>query len=288
MSETRDQSVLEHLLYHRALVDDGEGGLNIERYIRILDDGEGESLADPVDESIRSAFELVLSHGMDPWSIDLLEFTRLYTPRIGREDIDLIVAGKLVHMAWCVLKMQSDEIVNEKERDDCPFQMWDMEGMVEPCSDDSPRLGQPPAVLVPTLRRRELRPVSLMELLDAFEDARREVERQQQRESRPKAKALPFRNRAHDEDMEKDVEEVWERIQRLGAGPLPLRDLLGSDHGSNISTFVAVLFLVRNGLLSAWQDELPYGEVFIEMKVDWMESRLEDAVLADPQDKLVM
>lgn len=287
MSETRDHSVLEHLMFHQALVDDEAGIANMRRYLRILDEEEGESLSDPVDESIRSAFELVLSHGMDPWAIDLMEFTRLYTSKIGKERIDLIVAGKLVHMAWQVLRLQSDEIINEKERQDCPFQLWDMDGMVDDLHEEPERLLPPPALLTPTLRRRELRPVSLMELLDAFEAARREVERERTRPVKVKA-AVPFRNQAHDEDMERDVEEVWERIQRLGTGPLALRDLFGTDHAANISSFVAVLFLVRNGLLTAWQDELPYGEVFIEIKVDWMQGKVEDTVLAEAEDRLVM
>ncbi len=288
MTARIDGTVLEHLMFHQSLVDDEQDNENIHRYLGILEREEGESLCDPVDEAIRSAFDLVLNHGMDPWSIDLLEFTRLYSARMGEERLDLIVAGKLVHMAWRILRLQSEEVVSEKERHDRPFMEWDVEAMSEALFEEGEGLMPAPAVLTPALRRRELRPVSLMELLDAFEDARREMERQRQREARPRKEVKRFSNQAHDEDMEKDVEEVWQRVQRLGAGPISVRDLMGPDHDRNISTFVALLFLVRNGLLAAWQDDLPRGEAFVEIKVDWMEGSVEDAVLSEADDKLVM
>ncbi len=286
MTARIDETVLEHLMFHQSLVDDEKDNENIHRYLDIMERDEGESLSDPVDEAIRSAFDLVLNHGMDPWSIDLLEFTRLYSARMGEQRPDLIVAGKLVRMAWRILRLQSEEVVQEKERQDCLFMGWDMEALSEALFEEAEGLLAAPAVLTPALRRRELRPVSLMELLDAFEEARREMEMQRRREPRPRKEPTRFSGQAHDEDMEKDVEEVWKRVQRLGAGPISVRDLMGPDHERNISTFVALLFLVRNGLLAAWQDDLPHGEAFVEIKVDWMEGSVEDA--AEAEDKLVM
>ncbi len=58
-------------------------------------------------------FELVLSNNFDPWDINLMEFTRMYTKKMHAEEVNFIVAGKLMYMAWSILKMQSEEV--------CPY-----------------------------------------------------------------------------------------------------------------------------------------------------------------------
>ena len=40
--------------------------------------------------------------------------------------------------------------------------------------------------------------------------------------------------------------------------------------------FFSVLQLVRDGKLNIWQDELPYGDIFIEIKMDWTAGTDED------------
>ena len=96
--------------------------------------------------------------------------------------------------------------------------------------------------------------------------------------------------KAHDEDDEKDIELVWERIQKLGTGTISLTDMYSADVNENITTFVSILHLVRNGKVAIWQDELPRGEIFIEMKLDWMTGTVEDvdAVEAVQKQEAVM
>ena len=123
-------------------------------------------------------------------------------------------------------------------------------------------------------------PVTVMELLDAFEEAREEMEISAERERvRRELKAKQprtFDNKAHDEDDERDVEMVWERIRKLGTGTLPLSELYTGNITDNITAFFSVLQLVRDGKLNVWQDELPYGEIFMEIKVDWASGTVED------------
>ena len=133
-----------------------------------------------------------------------------------------------------------------------------------------------------------------MELLEAFEEAREEMEISAERERiRLELKAKEprkFDNKAHDEDDEKDIELVWERIQKLGTGTISLTDMYSADVNENITTFVSILHLVRNGKVAIWQDELPRGEIFIEMKLDWMTGTVEDvdAVEAVQKQEAVM
>jgi len=273
--------VEQHLLFHKALIDDNIGSEKIDRYISVLKDGgPRETMGDPVDESIRSAFSLVLEHDMDPWCINIVEFARMYSVKKVRTSVDMIVAGKLIHMAWKILRMQSTVTLEEGERYD-PFgdEGWDL-------AFDMDEMYAPEKLYVPdvefreAVRRTSQRSVTMLELLDAFEDAREEIElhmiREQARIELKAREPRKFDDKAHEEDDEKDVERVWSKIENLGTGPLLLRDLYVNDVKANITTFVSVLHLVRDGKLAIWQDNLPRGEIFVEIKMDWTSGIVEN------------
>lgn len=277
-AQTSD-AVQQHLIYHKALIDDNVGNERINRYMRILEESDSMKLGDPTDEAIRSIFSLVFENHLDPWEIDLHEFVRLYSSKISKNDYDMIVAGKLVLMAWKILRMQSDRT---REVSEC---IDDEDDLIETDADifgDELFVPLVPSVsLTPAIRREPVRQVTMMELLDAFEDAREEIEISAERERLKlelKAKEpRKFENKAHDEDDERDVEVVYEKIQKLGAGEMLLRDLYTADNLVNIKIFLAVLHLVRDGKLAVRQEVLPYGDVFIELKVDWAAGTVEDA-----------
>ncbi len=267
----------QHLLFHKALADDDESLRRIGGYMDILSRAEtGERLQDPVDESIRAVFSLVLENGIDPWEVDLSEFARMYEAKVAGDRFDMIVAGKLTLMAWKVLRMQSE---STRLRSEPPVEVE----FEEP--DDSFFFDEP--MYVPEVsfkeafQRRPERPVTVYELIDAFEDARREIEIQAERERvRRELKAREpkrFDNKAHDEDDERDVEAVWNRIERLGAGQIEITDLYTGNLKDDLTTFVAVLHLVRDGRLDAWQDEYPYGKIYLEIRTEWMSGTLEDS-----------
>lgn len=274
---TRMEDLEQHLLFHKALTDDAETYRRIGGYMDILSRTEsGERLQDPVDESIRSVFSLVLENGIDPWEIDLSEFARLYTQKVAENSFDMIVAGKLLLMAWKILRMQSEETFSRTEPpvEDEPMEIDD--GFFY---EDEP-LAVPEVTFREAFQREPTRPVTMYELIDAFEDARKEVEVQRERERvRAELKAKEpktFENKAHDEDDEEVVEAVWQRIQKLGAGQMSLYDLYTADLMENLTTFVAVLHLVRDGRLDVRQDSLPYGDILIEIMTEGMSGTIED------------
>ena len=114
----RIEELEQHLLFHKALADDEESLRRLGGYMDILSRAEsGERLQDPVDESIRAVFSLVLENGMDPWEIDLSQFVRMYEAKVSSDSFDMIVAGKLLLMAWRILRMQSE---STRERSEPP------------------------------------------------------------------------------------------------------------------------------------------------------------------------
>jgi chromatin segregation and condensation protein Rec8/ScpA/Scc1 (kleisin family) len=95
-----------------------------------------------------------------------------------------------------------------------------------------------------------------------------------------KAKEPRFVNKAHEEDDEQEITKVWEKIKNLGTGPLNIRDLYVNDVKANITTFVSVLHLAMEGKLAIWQDNMPYGDIYVEEKMVWKDGIVEDAEAA--------
>ena len=294
-------NVLGHLMFHKALIDEGRGAEKIDRYLGLLRSAEEEKQIagrEPLDRSLQLVFELVLSNDLDHWDVDLMKFAKLYGQRMHTEEVDFIVAGKLMHMAWSILHMQSREVLSlNQRREELYFGEWDTEFFDQFVEHPLPEidLEVPECVeLTEVVRHRCTRPVSLVDLLDAFDTAQQEVEialnRQRVREQLLKAQER-FAGKSHSDDQEKDVAETWARIERCGSGPIALEDLFEDDKEDKIKVFVSLLFLARSGKISLWQDELPYGQIYLEIKLPWEIAQLVDGTQADAmaiQAKMVM
>lgn len=257
----------QHLLFHKAMAEDEESFQRINGYLKVLhEDNTGEKLSDSVDESIRSVFSLVLEKGMDPWAINLEEFARLYSEKVSSDRFDMLVAGRLLLMAWKILNLQSQETrmtaepAMEEEVIEEDFDFADEDTMIVP---DVP--------ISRTYTRCELRSVTMMDLLDAFEEAQREAEIFEARQAaREKIKAkvpTKFDNKAHKEDDETVVETIYQRIYALGMDPMPITEFYGASKEDNITVFVSVLHLVRDGRLEVFQETFPYGEIMVQIKL---------------------
>lgn len=261
------QNMEQHLLYHKALAEDEESFDRINGYLEILREaGNGEKLEDPVDESIRKVFGLVLERGYDPWAIDLDEFVRVYSEKVSSNSFDMIVAGRLLLMAWKILNLQSEKTrmtaeppVEEEPVDEEDFDYVDEDDMVVP-----------EVSFTRAFARDEPRSVTMIDLLGAFEEAKKEAEivraREETREKLKNKEPAKFDNKAHKEDDERTVEAVYQRIRGMGAGPMPITEFYTDSVEQNITVFVSVLHLVRNGLLDVSQDELPYGEITVQIR----------------------
>jgi len=283
-------NVLGHLMFHKALISEDEANLKLDRYLGIARQFQSEQdvvTKDPVDRSMQLVFDLVLNNNFDPWDIDLVSFTNLYLRRMKGSEVNFIVAGKLVFMAWSILKMQSEEVLAASQEQQMFCSDWDFE-VIDDCFVDGPasrvQVDVPESIdLCEAIRHQQQRPVSLVELLDAFEDAREEAELREQRQLVRDAIAASeqkFDPKNHAEDLEKDVEQVWTRIMKCGNGPVPIDDIFVGDKEDRVTVFISLLFLARNGKISLWQDDLPYGQIFLEIKIPWDIGLLEDAQAA--------
>jgi segregation and condensation protein A len=96
-----------------------------------------------------------------------------------------------------------------------------------------------------------------------------------------------FEGKYHSEDLEKDVELTWQRIMRCGNGPIVLEDIIEGGREDAVTVVVSLLFLARAGKIALWQDDLPYGQVFLEIRLPWDIGTIEDktAPLVPTPDK---
>jgi segregation and condensation protein A len=191
-------------------------------------------------------------------------------------------------MAWEILRMQSEQALKRADRPETVeimFDGWEPDGFDQ--FVDPFELGSGEALLYTEelpieekVRRKSDRPVTLIDLLDAFEEAKKESDiRKELAKYMQKYKRPDFDDKSHKESLEDDIASVWERLQKCGNGPIPLSDLYGSGKEDRVTVFIAVLFLAKMGKIAIWQEKVPFGMVFVEAKVAWDIAQIEDAAL---------
>ncbi len=284
-----DVAVLEHLLFHHAI---GEGGIHIDKYLGILKgitDGEHLSMEDPGDRTAALVFELVIKEGFDPWDIDLKRFAILYMKRMKhsvrkdsiKEDLDFITAGRLIFMAFRILRLRSNELLeslSEPDEDD-----YDDYMELEPWMEDDASYAYTKRVIEmknppveETVTHRGDRRITLFELVEAFNEATDEAEgirehNLRMKEERRRQYRLRRRDRksvgqkVHNEDYEEDINRVYSILSGLDGGLIAFRQLVQVSPIDDICTFIALLFLNFDEKVDVWQEDFPRGEIYVRM-----------------------
>ncbi len=270
------QAILNHLLFHKSLISEADGGERINRYLSMvneIDQGMHVAVRDPFEKSVAAAFELVLEKQLDPWEIDLLEFTKLFIEKVRTDGaVNFITAGKLVFLAWSILKLQSDKVLLDAQppEPDPPQDAWDLDLYRDPEDLDYNQaiLADVRMPLNEAIRREGRRAVTLMELMDAFDEARREAEIQLQltalREAAVRRFAPNFHQKVHGEDVAEDIGLTWARLCQFNGDPIPLTSLLAGDVWDEVTVFMSLLFLAQLRKVRVWQKDFPSGEIFVK------------------------
>ena len=279
-----DNEVINHLLFHKSLIDEKDDSARINHYVSMLqktDEGEHISIENPFDRSIAIAFELVMQQHLNPWDIDLVSFSTMYLKRAKEEKIDLMTAGRIIYTAWKILKLQSDNLVvsmeNKGETYE-PFGWGDIPTEMYLTNDDAYSytnlvMNMPESPLEEPLRRDAKRKVTLIELLDAFDQARKESEEfqildQQRREERERLAERArkrMKGTAHEDHLEEDIQTIWKRIKNHSNKTLTLMDLCEKKGKEElIKVLMSVLFLTMDNKVAVYQKRFPYGKIFIK------------------------
>ena len=268
-----DNEVINHLLFHKSLIDEKDDSSRINRYVEMLqktNEGEHLSIDNEFERSIALAFELVIRQHLNPWDLDLVKFSAMYLKRAKEEKIDLLTAGRIIYMAWKVLKLQSDGLVVSMENiqeeaesiewADLPSEMW-MEN-VDDYSYTNLVLKMPEPPLEEPIRREAKRKVTLIELLDAFDTIKKESEEYQllelQRKEERDRLSINARKRmvgtAHEDHIEEDVNAIWDKIKKFEKNTISLSELCSKkNREEQIKTFMSILFLAYDNKIRIYQ-----------------------------------
>ena len=161
-----------------------------------MEEAEHQFLIDPFDRSVALVFQMFQSTDLDPWDVDLSSFLEMFSSRIEKsENIDLPTCGRLIRMAWAILRNQASSLIERQERalDFEEDDTWDFEGGWETEFDDEDynfSVGVLsgaaddvlPSIFEGRVHREEGRPVTLGELLMGLQEAGRLAEEQRTRE----------------------------------------------------------------------------------------------------------
>ena len=286
----------------------GEPDLSTSKYLdRIselasMEEAEHQFLIDPFDRSVALVFQMFQSTDLDPWDVDLSSFLEMFSSRIEKsENIDLPTCGRLIRMAWAILRNQASSLIERQERalDFEEDDTWDFEGGWETEFDDEDynfSVGVLsgaaddvlPSIFEGRVHREEGRPVTLGELLMGLQEAGRLAEEQRTREriAQERREALStarerFRGSLHIEDLEGDLERTWNALQSRSQGQkekvslnevsehlmgLAVDSGVGPDEArseAQVTALVSALFLTNRGYTEISQEPGRNGKVSI-------------------------
>ena len=272
---------------------EGEQDLETSRYLdrlvelASLEEAEHQFLIEPFDRSVALVFQLFRSKDLDPWDVNLTSFLEMFDERImTAENIDLPTCGRLIRMAWQILRGQASTLIERQDRawDDLEddFLDFDIGGWESDFSEDDYNFSVGvltgaadsvlPSMFEGRIHREESRPVTLLELLMGLQTAKqisedlklRDEIAKERREAHAKARAR-FSGSLHIEDLEADLKRTWEALRDRTVtdnGAVDLKDIvehlrdrslekgLESDEAeaeAQVTALVSSLFLTHRG-----------------------------------------
>ena len=277
-----EEEVFRHLLFHKSIIEDeGDSYSRMDRYISVLGElkeGVHVTIRDSYSRSIAMVLELAVEEYLDPWDVDIIRFCRMFMKKInGSEDVNLMVVGKLIRMAYTVHLLKSNttllkaEMGEEEAEDigDDHFHHWMEDDETFRVTRSIIREKDP--ILVESILHKGDRPVTLVDLLEALKDVSLEIDTfQEARKKRQDAsRKIDDLNRSlinrkvYKENPEEEIRLTWQRINRFNGHPIPFQDISSGFELDETTTFVSLLFLAKQSKIRIWQRRFPYGEIFI-------------------------
>ncbi len=299
-------AIVDHLLFHKALISEDEDSTRFDKYMDLIEQmekGFRVTIKDPFDRSIAITFELAIEHQLNPWDIDLAKFSSEYLKHVKLEyDLDLITAGRIILMAWMVLKLQSDEVLlnaqNFEESEPEEDVYWpEPDGDWFANDDDfdytTAVITSPSPPLQEMVWRKGKRRVSLVELINAFEEVKREAKLQRiLNEKRTKQRAIDKKmyrrsigEKMHKENLNEEIRIIYERICKYDGQPIPIKNIYeAEDIEDKITAIVSSLYLAHDQRIKLWQRNFPFGEIYIKNLHKELAAADEDASAPEPAE----
>lgn len=209
-----------------------------------------------MDQPFQILLELVQSHKLDPWDVDIERLADVFARRMREmRELDLRVSGRTLLSASVLLRIKSDYVLNgnghgqpsEEELDE----VFDL---------NLPELG--PVMMI----HRAPRKITLVDLMDALRGALKEAPTRVRPSRGAMEKVVRMLNEYHI-NIEKYLEKLHKRIAELAADGrrITMSELIAERTRIAVArTLLLLLFLGVQGKVAIWQDE-PLGEIFISL-----------------------
>ena len=204
--------------------------------------------------------DLVLSREIDPWDIDIIDLTNKFLERIRKlKNLDLRISGKTILTASILLRMKSEQLMKEEQKEEIDDEFFDFWEDIENAEFEIDEIKPP-------LRRRNVGKMTLPELFEALIDALEEGEK-------PKRKIIAkvgpqlYQIDEIKADIRKQVEKLYQYLLELKNlnDTIYFKDLLIEKTTREVARlFLYILFLYSDKKIEILQ-EVMFGEIPIKV-----------------------
>ncbi|MCL5429877.1 MAG: segregation/condensation protein A [Candidatus Marsarchaeota archaeon] len=203
---------------------------------------------------------LVETNELDPWDIDIVKLVDGYIAVVRQMTVpDLRIPANIVLAASILLRLKSEtlKIIEIEET---------IEGEQDANAIEYQRVLPEIEALVPRLRMQPKRKVSLMELMDALENA---MDIKEERETAFRIASTPIEFMINNEDIDEKLDRVYAMVnENVDKEKLTTFAALANKFTNResilLDLFIPLLFLMHDSKLYMLQDKF-FDEIFIKV-----------------------
>ena len=253
----------------------------------LLEENVEEELAEPVEVLVQLADD----GEIDPWDIDVVQVTDKFLDRI--DGSDLRSSGRALFYASVLIRMKSDAMMGGDEPEAEPAEPWERAMNGETPIEEPDPFNALESEMDRRLERRRARgmPQTLDELVRDLREAERDNWWKESREydttdspagfqrgtqeldyrgaddmrMDDEPSAADVTGTAHGEQMDEIIDDVYAAVREQydkGRDELLYREIEAAG-GSQVETFLGLLFLAHRGQVHLQQDDL-FGDLWIQ------------------------
>lgn len=231
---------------------------------------------DPLDRALSFALDLALSEVVDPLDVDLSKFSSIYMEKVKSEDeVDFVTAGKMVLMAWSLLKLQSDLALREANSDqikeeevELDLAEWGWLSDDESFDFTKQVLTSSKSPISERLTRKAARKVTLADLIEALKASKRELRRRERRRDERERQKLMRSSEGRERVAKGVLDEILEKLDTIWSAIRSKKrvklDELYEGKDELAMAFGSVLQLASDGKVRLEQENFPFGDIWVE------------------------
>ncbi len=234
----------------KKFLDDQKDGVVIEK---IMENEVTPEIENQRSEVILKVLEIVDRYGLDPWNIDLQNFTSIFLDEVNEYFRNFPVAGKIVYFAWINIRNKSELLLPKEEEPIEPEGLLDDGSITETQDNFTPEVSMG---YIPSGKRN----VTVDDIVEAIRNTPLNILRTTVR----KAKNFIFQENSHPEDFQVIIGEIWKRMIEVRKDHFTMESISKKSLDDFINLFQSSLFLSFYGRIELNQ-EVPYGNIWIKV-----------------------